>query len=139
MAEAIVDVFQPIQVKEQNSELARGAFGALDLRVNCFHQMTVIGQSSQRILGCLLAQVIFKFSLLGDVLDDNLVAASLLIVADLASAEPDFESRAVLPPPLSFQGIGATRFLRVAEQLCSFRGIAKYVACKIHGQEFLAG
>ena len=68
--------------------------------------MAVVRQAGQGVFGGLLAQIILQLALLGDVLDDDFVTASLVCVADLASAEPNFQGRAVLPLPVNFQRLG---------------------------------
>ncbi len=42
MSETIVDLLQPVEVKEQESELTRRALGTFDLSVNDFHKMAVM-------------------------------------------------------------------------------------------------
>src|SRR5579862_776054 len=56
MSETIVDLFQAVQIKEQESEFARCSLGTLDFTVDCFHQVPVVGKPDERILGCLLSQ-----------------------------------------------------------------------------------
>src|SRR5450755_3896240 len=115
MTKSIIYLLQSIKVKEQKRELTRCALGTLDLSVNGFHQMAVVGQSGQRILGCLLTQMILELALLGDVLDDDLVTVDLALVADLTSAEPHFQGRAIFMVPFNFQRIVAIVFDRAAQ------------------------
>jgi hypothetical protein len=75
--ETIIDPFQPVHVKKQKSELTRRALRTLDLGVNGFHQLSVVGQTGQRVVGRLLTQMIVELALLGDVLNDYLVGGLL--------------------------------------------------------------
>ena len=139
MSEPIVDLFQSVQIQEEQGELTRGALGPLDLSVQSFDQLAVIGEPGERVLGGLLAQVILELALLGDILDDDFVSRSLVRVADFASAEADFQDRAVHPLPVNFQGIGADGLEGVAEQSDALGGIAEDVAGEIGGEEVVAG
>src|SRR5580658_6344091 len=115
MAERVVDLLQSVEVKKQEGELTRGSLRTLDFGVHGVDQVTVVGKTGERVLGCLLAEMVLEFALLGDVLDDNLVAVLLSFAGNLASTEADLEGRAVLALPFDFQRTDRNQIARVTE------------------------
>ena len=94
MPVAIVDSFQSVQIKEQHGKLPIRALAALDFRIEDIHKAAIVGQTGQRIAGCLPTEVILQLSLPGDVFGDDLVGVQLALLAeDFSSAEPDLQSR----------------------------------------------
>src|SRR6202041_3419856 len=132
--EAVVDSLHPVQIKKQESEFASCALGTLDFRVHRLDQLAVVGKTGERIFGGLLTEMIFEFALLGDVLDDDLVALFLSLLGDRASTEAKFEKSAVLPVPFDFERSRMILLVRVTQQLDSFGGIREDLRRQVRGQ-----
>src|SRR4029077_937194 len=73
MSVAIVDLLQSVQVKEQQSKLSVRTLTALDFRIEHIYEVTIVGQTGQRITGRLSPKVIFQLPLPGDVFGDDLI------------------------------------------------------------------
>src|SRR6266566_2190099 len=106
MSVAVVDSFQIIQVEEQQGKLPARALAALDFQIEHIYEVAIVGQTGQRIAGCLPTEVILQLALSGDVFGNDLVGFQLAPLAEnFSPAEPDLHDRMVLSLPFYFDGI----------------------------------
>src|SRR5579859_7070088 len=86
MAKVIVDFFQFIQIQQEKREITPGAFGTAYLGLQDFEQPPMVGQPGQGIAVCLVAEMIFQSSLLGDVDSNDFVTREITVFVKGAAA-----------------------------------------------------
>src|SRR5216684_9330987 len=139
MSVTVVDSFQVVHVKKQQSKLPARAVAPLDFRIKHIYEVAIVGQTGQRIAGGLPAEVILQLSLPGDVFGDDFVGFQLaLLVEHFSSAEPDLQGRMVLPLPFYFDWIDEGLRVRLTQQLRSSARILNNFTGKVQSQEFFS-
>src|SRR6267142_2760527 len=132
MAVAVVDLFQSIQVKQQQGKLPARALGALDFHIKHFRKMAVVGKSRQWVASRLLTEMILQLALFGDILSDDLIGVQLaLLTHDFLSAEPDLQGCAILPFPFYFDRVNGTLLVWLPQQLRASGRILNKVTRKV--------
>ena len=138
MTPAVVDLLQPVQIKQKYREGPSGTIGASDLCIEDFREPAVVGQARKRIAGRQITELLLHCVLLGHVHGYDLEAPHRpLVVAHFSSAQGNLYRRAVLAFAPDFGTIEAAHSEIMFKQLRPFGGIVNDIGRQVQLEQFL--